>query len=502
MALALERDPRVEVAVVLDERVAAFMALGIARATGRATAVLCTSGTAAAEYTPAVVEAHLSAVPLLVLTADRAVELRDVGAPQAIDQVHLFGRAVRWFADPGAIESTAGAQGWWRSFAARALLATRVGTHGPVHLNLPFREPLVGEPGELTPGRPDERPWHDMEPDGADTKSDIEIVTAATPRKTLVVAGESAGSPALAAALVAAGAVVVADPLSGWRGTPGVVCSADDIVRDGRPELVPDEIVRLGGSVASRRLPEWCAQSGALLTVVDPSGRFGDHLRVADHFSLRGPIGLGEQSELTREWAALWARCEFEAQARHDRRTDEWCEESITRRLLDWCSVDGVELFVSSSMPIRHAEWCGGNVAAVVRANRGANGIDGVIATAGGVALGRGSAARSVALVGDLALRHDLGGLMAAVELGLDLGIVVLDNGGGGIFSRLPQRAALDPTLFERLFTTPSTLDTRRLVSGVCDHVAAWDRWVDVDYAWLVGGGVRVAVVTISGRDG
>lgn len=491
LALALERDPRIHVDVVLDERAAAFVGLGFGKAARRPALLLCTSGTAAAQYTPAVIEAHMSGVPLLVVTADRAVELRDVGAPQAVDQQHLFGRAARWFSDPGPIESAANSQ-WWRSFASRAYNATlHAQTPGPVHLNLAFREPLVADAGEIPPGRRADMAWHRVETVSAPL---LNIVSNdAHGQRTLVIAGADAGPASWAAELIDAGAVVFADALSGWRGVDGIICRFDDIVRRADADLAPSAVVRFGASPASRVVHEWVAASGAHVTVVDPAAGFADHLRVADVFRRDPVVGIAPLDDETRAWARRWSDAENDAQWRASEHEDTWAEAAVVRGLTRWASGAVAELFVSSSMPIRHVEWNGPNVAAAVRSNRGANGIDGVVATAAGVARAR-PQGRHVGVVGDLAFRHDIGGLLAAAELGVDLAVVVIDNGGGAIFSHLPQRRLVDPATFTRLFTTPQRLDLARLACGVSDEVVEWSSWVDVDFDWLLGGGVRVAV--------
>ena len=441
LALALAAHAGIDVHVHLDERAAAFTALGIGKASGMPAVVLCTSGTAAAELHAAVVEAHQARVPMLVCTADRPPELQAVGAPQTIDQTHLYGRAVRWFAEPGVADDAT--RSTWRSLAARALLES-VGTPpGPVHLNLAFRDPLVGEPGALPPGRADDVSWHARAPR---TPHHHEIAGS----RGVIVAG--AGAPDLSDAPWP----VLADPASGSR-VPGSIAAFDALLRTGAMP-VPDVVVRVGDAPASKVLAQWLA--GLDVPQLAFGGGWADPDRTAATVGDAVPVFTGTRDDA---WLQVWRDAEAAAQAAIEdvlssRR--ELTEPFVARTVAASAST----LVVSSSMPIRDLEWYAAPRHGLrVLANRGANGIDGVVSTAVGVALS--TREPVTVLVGDLALLHDSNALLGLAGRELDLTIVVVDNRGGGIFSFLPQATTLDATTFELLFGTPQDVDIAALAA-------------------------------------
>lgn len=471
MALALAADPRLRLHVHHDERAAGFVALGLGRATGRPAVVLTTSGTAAVELHPAVVEASQAGVPLLACTADRPPELQHVGAPQTVDQVHLFGRAARWFADPGPPDGAAA--GSWRSLAARAVAEATGSPPGPVHLNLAFRDPLVGEPGDLPPGRPHGAPWHTSSPAAPAGPPPTRL-----PARTVVVAGEGAGDPAAVLEMAAVrGWPVLADPRSGTRApAPTTVAAADALLREPATaeRLRPDAVLRLGAPPASKVVAQWLARSGAgaRQVAVDRHGRWWDPERTAAEVVVASPTDVCEALARVRtgpapdpDWLGAWSAAEAAAQAAIDlvlAGHPEPTEPGLARALAA-ALPDGSTLVVSSSMPVRDVEWYAEPRTGLrVLANRGANGIDGVVSTAVGVALAdRGGPV--AALVGDVAFLHDANALLGAPARGLDLVVVVVDNDGGGIFSFLPQAATLPGDRFERLFGTPHGADPAAL---------------------------------------
>jgi 2-succinyl-5-enolpyruvyl-6-hydroxy-3-cyclohexene-1-carboxylate synthase len=471
IVLALAGRPELGVHVFHDERSAGFAALGLGLASGHAAVLVCTSGTAATHFHAAVVEAHQAAVPLLVVTADRPPELRDVGAPQTIDQARLYGTSVRWFHDPGVADAAAASS--WRSLAERALTLTR-GVHpGPVHLNLPFREPLVGVPGAVP------------EPLGTGTVparaqvTDAELATlgrSIDAQRGVIVAGRGAGDPEAVLALSdATGWPVLADPRAGLGDRDGVVRAFDSLLRHGgfARDHAPEVVLRLGEAPASKVLAGWVTGSGAIQVhvgavpvVVDPDHRvrhrvWADPTQVCRVWAsrLRGATGT--------PWRTRWVHAERMAQAALAAVLDDEAvltEPGAARTVLRGLP-DGAHVVVSSSMPVRDLEWFGGPRDAVtVHANRGANGIDGVVATATGVALATG--APTAVLLGDLALLHDSSSLVGLEARGVDVRIVVVDNGGGGIFSFLPQATALPGEQFERLFGTPHGSDLVALASA------------------------------------
>jgi 2-succinyl-5-enolpyruvyl-6-hydroxy-3-cyclohexene-1-carboxylate synthase len=477
LALALAGDERVRLHVHLDERSAAFFAVGLARASGRPAIVLCTSGTAAANLHPAVLEAHHGRVPLVVCTADRPPELRDTGAGQTVDQLKLFGTAVRWFHEAEVPSDREGAGAAWRALASRSAAAALGSPAGPVHLNLPFREPLVPTGDELVdaPGRSDDRPWTASAP-GVRAPS-VEMLDAlahlvADRPRGLVVAGWGAGvrpSTALRFAEVA-GWPVLADPLSNLR-VPGTVAAYDPLLRvpgfaDGHR---PDVVLRIGGPTTNKPLVQWL-DSSVDQVLVDPDDAWLDPTHgasgrmVADPELLLGALADAVDVMVDEEWVRTWTGADASACGAIDALVDGWdapFEGRIARDAVR-ASPTGTSLVVASSMPVRDVEsFSRARDGVTFLANRGVNGIDGFVSTALGVAsLAEGP---TVALVGDLCFLHDANGLLGAVDRGLDATFVVVDNGGGGIFSFLPQ--AQLPEHFETLFGTPQSVDLGALAS-------------------------------------
>jgi 2-succinyl-5-enolpyruvyl-6-hydroxy-3-cyclohexene-1-carboxylate synthase len=486
--------------VRLDERSAGFTGVGLGLATGHPAVVLTTSGTAAAELHAAVVEADLAGVPLIVCTADRPPELHDVGAPQTIDQLHLYGRSVRWFADPGV--PVVGTRPSWRSLAARAVAESTSGSSGPgpVHLNLPFREPLLGDPavgGGVAPDRGDGAPWHAVvagvpAPDEQWIRWRVETGPLRPGRRGVIVAGAGCGEPEPVLAMAAAlGWPVLADPRSGLRRTTsGVIGAADGILQSDRfvDRHTPDVIVRLGERWVSKVVNGFVSQAigrGAHCVTVDPLGRWSDPDREVAEFVRADPtlfalhltrgatdLVTGSPTIATSSsWSADWQRAEDRAQAviggtlGRPAADVHLTEPALAHRLFG-ALPDDATLVVSSSMPVRDVEAFAGPRARPPRviSNRGANGIDGVVSTAIGVALA--GPGPTVALVGDLAFLHDVSALVGVEGVEVDLTVVVADNRGGGIFSFLPPAGALDPEIFDTLFGTPQGVDTAAVATG------------------------------------
>jgi 2-succinyl-5-enolpyruvyl-6-hydroxy-3-cyclohexene-1-carboxylate synthase len=453
MALAVAGRPELQVHVVHDERAAAFAALGLGLA-GVPAVLLCTSGTAAANFHPAIVEAGLSDVPMLVVTADRPPELRDVGAPQTIDQLALYGRAVRWFHDPGIPDPAAA--GSWRSLARRSVAAAAT---GPVHLNLPFREPFLGAPGAI--------PARRSVPAGATVAATVAadaIGDLLRAEHGLILAGGRSGVSADEVAMLskATGWPVLADPQSGCRHLAGAVTAFDAILRveEFASAHRPDVVVRIGRPPASRVLATWIGTSEAVVVqaggpgVIDPDHRVAAALPASAIGALAGVAAGGPGSPgWLSDWTAASATAE-RVMAEVLAATPELSEPGVARIVAERIP-EGAQLVVASSMPVRDLEWFGGPTA-VAHANRGANGIDGVVSTALGIAL---AGATTVALVGDIAFLHDAGALTALRHRHADLRIVVVDNDGGGIFSFLPQATELPAERFEQLFGTPHGTD-------------------------------------------
>ena len=480
LAVALASDARIAVHVHHDERSAAFIALGFGLASGRPAVVLTSSGTAAVELHPAVVEAHQSAVPLVAATADRPPELQGIAAPQTIDQTHLYGRSVRWYADAGVPSDET--RHVWRSLGARVVVeALGAGGRGPgpVQLNLPFRDPLVGDPSELPPGRSDGRPWHEVVDSGAeiDDAAVDSLAEALDAVRGVVVAGKGAGGAGVHVLAERLGWPVLADPRSGARLPRRTTVAAFDsllrhpqFARDHKPEVV----LRLGEQPASKVLAQWLASCGAREVVVARRGAWIDPDRTAEVVVPADPprvvASLAKRMSGTAAagtpWLARWVRAEAVAQEAIDATLAAFhgaTEPGVAREVMASLP-EGSALVLSSSMPVRDVEWFAAPRAGVdVYSNRGANGIDGVVSTAVGVALAR--RGPTAVLIGDVALLHDTNAMLGATARDIDLAIVVVDNDGGGIFSFLPQATELPAETFERLFGTPHGVDLAALAA-------------------------------------
>jgi 2-succinyl-5-enolpyruvyl-6-hydroxy-3-cyclohexene-1-carboxylate synthase len=486
LTAAFDRHEDVETFSHLDERSAAYFALGRAKRTGEVTPLVCTSGTAAVNFHPAVVEASQARVPLLLLTADRPPELRDSGANQTIDQEKLYGDAVRWYRDLPEPEPTARKLRRLRTDAARAL-STATGTPpGPVHLNVPFRKPL--EPVHVEGDVPD-----DLDPLAAEGRDGPFVsTTAGTPtldetdlrrladelavERGLIVAGPE--DPALDVEAVTAlahatGFPVLADPLSGLRFGGHVrtvpVCGGYDAyldtpVTDDWPD--PEVVVRLGASPTSKPLRQYLAGTGARQLVVDPAGEWREAEFTATDLVVADPGRLaGDLSRLIRGGGSRSWREQFEAaEAAHWDVVDEALDDeepfegAVLADVAD-LAPEPATLVVSNSMPVRDVDRFAepSTAGRTVLANRGASGIDGVTSTA----LGAGSATTDhlTLVTGDLAYYHDMNGLLALGRCDVDATIVLVNNDGGGIFHMLPIEQ-FDPP-FTGQFKTPHGLDFR-----------------------------------------
>jgi 2-succinyl-5-enolpyruvyl-6-hydroxy-3-cyclohexene-1-carboxylate synthase len=469
LAMALHADDRIRLHVRLDERSAAFLALGLAKAGGRPVAVVCTSGTAAAHFHAAAIEADESGVPLLLMTADRPPELRGTGANQTVDQIKLYGSAVRWFCDAGVPEDRPGQGAYWRSLAARAWAhaAGNGGTFpGPVHLNLPFRDPLVpGEAGEALPaalaGRPDGAPWTTVTGTAAAGPADLDWA-----ERGVVVCGDGTADPAAAAALAeAAGWPLLAEPSSGARGGPMALgayqylLDCTEFISAHRPDVIVSA-GRAGLTRGQQALLRGPAERHVVLS--QGPGRWSDPARsataVAGTVVLRGAPAGGPS-----EWLRSWRDADAAARAAADKvlAAEGALSEPLLARSVAAGLPAGALLWVASSLPARdldrHMEPRTG---LRVLASRGASGIDGLASSAIGAALAHQAAGGggAVALLGDIAVVHDAPGLMLGPdEPRPDLCLIVVNNDGGGIFSALEQAAFAGP--FERVFGTPHGTD-------------------------------------------
>ena len=461
IVLSLVRDARIRCFSHIDERDAGFFALGAAKASGRPVAVTCTSGTAAANLAPSVIEAHHAGVPLIILTADRPPELREVGAGQTIDQLKLYGSAVKWFFEVGVHDAEPQRVRWMRSLACRAYWTSLGERPGPVHLNFPLREPLVldGPLPEDETGRQGGRPYVDRDPAWP--------VAARGPGphpsgRIAVVAGGGTADPSALASFCARKRVpILADPLSGARQGPAAVAHYDLILRD--PAFAqghrPEFIIRTGDLPTSKPLRAWLAGLDAAQIAVDPGGTWQDPDAVVGMRIYALPLP-DDFEPLDEGWLRSWRETDERAgDAIAATVGDELSEPLVAARLGEWLGGDAT-LFVASSMPIRDVEtyFPARELAPRVLSNRGANGIDGTVSCAFGVAAAGDRPV--VLLVGDVALAHDIGGLLSARRLGLALTIVLLNNDGGGIFHFLP--VARERDAFEEHVATPHGIDFSR----------------------------------------
>ena len=468
LALALVSHPSIETSIFLDERSAAFAALGWGLVSEAPAIVLCTSGTAATHFHAAVAEADLSMVPLLVVTADRPGELKDVGAAQTIDQTDLFGAKVRWFHEPGvAVEAT---RRTWRSLAVRAFAASVGVDPGPVHLNLAFREPLLGvaRVDDDVVKRSVERGHGVLAREVVE-----ELVENWTGRRGVIVAGRGAARPERLVALsTALGWPLLAEPRSGAQS--GSVLHYDSIVRSADAGLRPEVVVRFGEAPSSKVLGRFLADSGATQWHIARGGRpfDPDHLvagwlRCDPDTLIDAVIDAWPGGAVNGDWALTWRERDVAARAAMSALDDPTAQPTgpnVARHVVSSLPA-GSHLVLSSSMPIRDVEWFAGDCShLIVHSNRGANGIDGVVATAIGVALASGRP--TGLLIGDVALIHDASSLAAVARRQIDLRVVVVDNDGGGIFHHLPQASALDPMVFERVFGTPHGADIEAIARG------------------------------------
>ena len=470
LALALGRHDGLTLHVHVDERASSYFALGIARATGEPVVAACSSGTAAANHLPAVVEASMSALPLIVLTADRPPELHDTGANQTIDQTALFGRFVRWFADTGVPVPGNTAARYWRSLGSRAATRAAGPPPGPVHLNLPFREPLVPlgvapSLGEATEGRPDGEAWHRVvTPRARPEPADVDTICTLVQRssRVAVVAGTARRAPVAFARLCAErGWPLLAEPTSNVRVPEWALAAGELLVadRDFRSSSLPELVIQLGSTPTTRAMQAVTADATTLV-IVDPEGADPDPARRAqvtlrcEPDDLAPALREAAPGHADDGWRDAWTEADGAVRAAVDELLDGWDEPFEGRVARDIASLApfAATMFAGSSMPVRDlAAYMAPRQALRVVANRGASGIDGSVASALGIAS---VTQPALALIGDLALLHDASALLWSARHDAHLVLVVVDNDGGGIFSLLPQ-AALDIEEFERLFGTP-----------------------------------------------
>lgn len=499
LAILIAEHPQLEYFVLVDERSAAFFALGIAKASNEPVAILCTSGTAAANYYPAIIEAHYARVPIVVITADRPHELRDIGAPQAMDQVNLYGKFVKWFQDLPLPEDSDEMIRYVRTVSARAVQLTKEKPYGPVHINFPLREPLLPDENYFTTetitGKPHVQVKHSL-PTLLD--EEFERIAAQLPKKGLIICGPMEdGHESFAHALTNFAEKVqypiLADPLSQLRSGDHkgkwIIDNYDSFLRNEkvRKSLKPELILRFGAMPVSKALlffvkehrdvPQYVIDPG--LGWRDPAGSaheiiYCDETIFCSTLSTKVKISSVE-NEWFYQWHTLNEKTKNEMKL-VDQENDI-NEGKIFYHLSELLPSHSC-LFVGNSMPIRDLDsfFYLNDRHIKVYANRGVNGIDGVVSSALGASIVNNN---TYLVIGDLSFYHDLNGLLAAKLYGLNITIILINNNGGGIFSLLPQRKV--PKHFETLFGTPLDLQFEyavKMYGGIYTKVETWHEFL------------------------
>ncbi|MCV9888987.1 2-succinyl-5-enolpyruvyl-6-hydroxy-3-cyclohexene-1-carboxylic-acid synthase [Metabacillus halosaccharovorans] len=499
LAMLMAEHPKLSCYMNIDERSAGFFALGLAKEKKKPVVLVCTSGTAAANYYPAIVEARYARVPLIVLTADRPHELRDVGAPQAIDQLQMYGNYPKWFVDVALPEEEVGMYRYVRTIAGRAFAISASYPAGVVHLNFPFREPLIPNLGlpNLWEAE-DDRPsyLHTIQGLPQLAKSQIKDIADIMKgiSKGLIICGEQNDSEFITTVKELSGKLkypILADPLSqlrtGKSDKRGIIEGYDSILKD--PEMInilkPELIIRFGPMPVSKPLMLMLKNNPDITQIiVDPSEEYRDptlnasHMIVCNHTKfcedLSGILEERVSNQFYDDW--ILSNTIFQDMIEHKLgHINDLFEGKIVREL-QHVLPDGSCLVVGSSMPIRDVDTFFRNTDKEIRvlANRGANGIDGVVSTALGISAV--STEPAFLLIGDLSFFHDFNGLLAAKMNNLDLTIILVNNDGGGIFSFLPQ--SKEEKHFETLYGTPIGIDFSKVVDmyqGEYEKINSWD---------------------------
>lgn len=458
LAIAFEAHPNIKTWIHPDERSAAFFALGLIKGSERPVAILCTSGTAAANYTPAIAESQISRIPLIVLTSDRPHELRSVGAPQAINQVNMFANYINFQFDMPVAD---GSQEMLNTINYQMQIASQYlyGPHrGPIHFNLPFREPLTPDL-EMTENLKSE---HKILPHYQKNIDIQDIKNVLKDKKGLIIVGDmqhQAVDQILTYATIH-DLPILADPLSQLRkfNHPNVITTYDLLYRS-HLNIDADFIIRVGKPVISKKLNQWLTRTNAFQILVQNNDKI-DVFPTPPHISYEISANdffrslVNEPTVNRKDWIERWQSIEAQSRKAITQHMSQATDESaFVSTLIQKLTKDDA-LFVSNSMPIRDVDNLLFDSEVEVYANRGANGIDGVISTALGMAVHK----RVTLLIGDLAFYHDMNGLLMAKLNDIHINIVILNNDGGGIFSYLPQKKAAEQ-YFERLFGTPTGLN-------------------------------------------
>ncbi|MER2000214.1 MAG: 2-succinyl-5-enolpyruvyl-6-hydroxy-3-cyclohexene-1-carboxylic-acid synthase, partial [Lysinibacillus sp.] len=472
LAYAFAHAKDIQVYRQVDERAAGFFAVGLAKASGQPTVLLCTSGTAAANYYPAVVEAKYARVPLVVLTADRPHELREVGAPQAINQVNLYGDHVKWAVDFPIPDTATGTMPFIERHMARAVAISKAAPVGPVHVNIPFREPLLIDFEELPVVNVRQHFASDITPSMESLAQMRETLKETT--KGVVVVGElphGVNRDLLWSFIRSLKWPVLVETLSNFRSDipedckPYVITAYDAFLKqqDIKQVLAPETVIRLGAQPISKFLMQFLAEHAQHYIVVDESPLFRDSYAVTTQF-VHATIGTWlldlHASAIDDNYTTDWQQVQQLTVNEIIRYKEYGIDEgAYVQHLLE--SVEDVNIFASSSMPIRDMDtfFVPTEKSMQIFANRGANGIDGVVSSAFGFSAA--SNLPTYLVIGDLATLHDMSGLLATRYQQIDCTIIVMNNDGGGIFSYLPQSKV--EAHYEDLFGTPTALGFEQL---------------------------------------
>ena len=463
LVLAFARHGGFDVRVILDERSAAFFALGRARATGKPVALVCTSGTATANYLPAIVEASQSGLPLVALTADRPPSLRGTGANQTIDQRQLYGAYARLFVDAGVPRAHTHANEQWRALARQVLKAAAT---GPVHLNLAFDEPLIPTGAEVDLGRSDPRPAQRSQTPVLNVGAVADLLAS---ERGVVIAGQIAGDASSVADLAERlGWPLIAEPLSGLRLPGRALAAGQALLADERfaAAHAPEVVLQFGGTPTTRATQRFVAAAERLVVIgeraADPSRKATKTVAEPEGAVARALAGVVSQGG-EGPWLGEWLTADATARAALDAFLDAEKQPFELRVARDVAAAVPVSstLVVSSSTPIRDLDHAMAPREGLrVLANRGASGIDGFVSTVLGIAS---AGAPTVALTGDLSLLHDASGFLWAARRAEPVSFVVLNNDGGGIFDLLPSAKLPE---HESLFVTPHGVDLRALAEA------------------------------------
>jgi 2-succinyl-5-enolpyruvyl-6-hydroxy-3-cyclohexene-1-carboxylate synthase len=468
LTMALVQNEGIETIPVLDERSAAFFALGLAKQTRKPVVLVCTSGTAGANYFPAVIEAHESGVPLIVITADRPPEMRDCASGQTIDQQKLFGGFVKFYHELAVPEASVAMLRYLRQTVAHAVERTAAG--GPVHLNAPFRDPLPPIADATAQGLAGED-WAaffaHLDAPASVVKQIVAWSTQAT--RGVIVAGPGTDAASVNTLVKTTGWPVLADVLSSVRHqSVKVVAAYDVILRNAELArvLTPDVVLCLGGWPTSKVLRSWVEAGGAEIWLVAEGEANRDALHGRTRFIQAEVSALNVTAKpVDTAYSQAWREAEAQAAKALSEglKTEKTLVEPQVTATLAAHLPEGTPLFVANSMPVRDLEyfWPANMRGVNVYFSRGANGIDGTLSTALGMAHGN---APTVLLTGDLALLHDTNGFLSVPQLRGSLTIVLVNNGGGGIFNHLPVSQFNPP--FEKYWATPQSVDFAKLCAA------------------------------------